>query len=81
MSAKYRIIDFRFDTAAFADVLKRLPDADLQLFATIIDVHVNTLRNWRNGQFKEQFAYPSMTNFLNACNHFDLDPRGFFVLA
>ena len=77
---KMIVIDFKFDGEAFSDALKTVKQGDLSDFADIIGVDTTTLANWRGNRWNDEAPYPRMTNFLNACNWMDLDPRQFFVL-
>jgi len=81
MTTQYVLVPFKFDMAGFAAELKEIDHADLKEFAGVIGVDHSTLENWRNGSYlKRESAYPSMGNFLSACNWLDLDPRAFFIL-
>lgn len=78
---RYKVVNFKFDMAAFSTVLKNVNDGDVVVFARVIGVDESTLRNWRTGyNARTSFPHPSMSNFIAACNALDLDPRDFFIL-
>ena len=78
---KFRVVKFRFAVEKWAMALETIAQEDMPEFARIIGVDESTLRNWRSGDYtRRAFAYPQMTNFINACNWLDLDPREFFEL-
>lgn len=77
---RYSTVNWKFDLEAFMNALQIISEADLSEHRPI-GIHVTTLRNWRNGDYKtRKFPYPSMGHFIAACNWLDLDPRTFFVL-
>ena len=80
MTTKYRVFNFVFDLPSFGEALKMVEPGEIRLVADMLDIDQSTLRNWRNGAYKQPFAHPNMHNFLNVCNLLDLDPRAFFVL-
>jgi len=78
---KYRVLKFRFALEKWAIALQAIANEEIPEIALIIGVDDSTLRNWRTGDYtKRKFGYPAMTNFINACNWLDLDPREFFEL-
>jgi len=81
MTSQYKVVKFKFDLEHFAHILTaHVSQQDVVVFAAVIGVDESTLRNWRNKIYKEPFAFPSMRNFIAACNALDLDPREFFIL-
>lgn len=81
MGIHYELFNWQFDMEAFSEALQKIADMDKHDFAAVIGIDVSTLENWRSGDYiKRKKPYPSMTNFINACNWLDLDPREFFKL-
>lgn len=81
MTTTYVLVPFKFDMAGFAAELKEIHQDDLKDFAEVIGIDHSTLENWRSGSYvKRGTPFPSMGNFIAACNWLDLDPRAFFIL-
>jgi len=80
MTIEYKIMPFRFNGELWAQTLKTIRNPDLDEFAEIIGIDESTLRNWRNQAHRGDFAHPSMSNFLKACNWLDVDPREYLTL-
>ena len=80
MPIKYRIVPFQFDTILFSHILREIPREDVAEFAQVIGVSYSLMRAWQNGRYDDEFPYPSMSNFIAACNWLDLDPTIFFSM-
>lgn len=81
MTKVYRIYPMVFDVQRWKDVMRSIGPNDTAVFAEVIGVTRSTLSAWRNLNPDTQFAYPSMTAFIAACNALDLNPQDFFVLG
>lgn len=81
MTTKHKVVPMEFDSAAWAIIVQRACDMiDIQVLADMLGVSVGCVKHWRNNKYPDGFEYPSMTNFIRACNLLDADPRDFFVL-
>jgi len=82
MTTEYRVVDFKFDADKWAAhvtaMIERVGEKEL---AALLGMSVSGLWHWANNRYPMGFAYPSMTNFLLACNLMDADPRQFFILS
>jgi hypothetical protein len=82
MTTEYRVIDFQFDAEKWAvhitAMIKQVGEKEL---AAMLGMTISGLRHWANNRYPMGFSYPSMTNFLLACNLMDADPRQFFILG
>jgi len=82
MTTEYRVVDFQFDASKWAihitAVSEQVGEKEL---AAMLGITVSGLRHWANNSYPMGFHYPSMTNFLLACNLMDADPRQFFILG
>jgi len=81
MAIVYEIRDFQFDAEKWAlvvtDCIQKIGEKE---FAALMGMSVSGVWHWANNRYPMGFAYPSMTNFILACNLMDVDPRQFFVL-
>lgn len=79
---KYKLVKWVFNAGAWANAAREAQDTvGVDLVADVMQVHRTTVISW--GKMKsgyEDFPYPNMTNFIAFCNHFDKDPREFFML-
>jgi len=80
MTTQSSIVPVVFDRSAWTKAMNTINDEDLEFFAGIFEVSVDTLKNWRRGNYNAQFLYPRMSNFIDICNHMDLNPQTFFIL-
>lgn len=81
MTTEYRVISFKFDAEKWAQTVTRaVQEVGLEHMAALCGMSTNGIKHWANNQYPMGFAYPSMTNFLLACNLMDADPRQFFIL-
>lgn len=80
MTTKFKLVNWKFDSAKLAEVLQTLSRDDLDTVAEIVGVSASGIWHWRNNSYMPPFEYPNMTNFLTLVNWLDLDPREFFIL-
>lgn len=82
MTTKHKVIPMEFDSAAWAKLVQRACDEiGTDTVADMLGVTTSCIKHWRKNEFPAGFEYPSMTNFIRACNLLDADPRAFFVLG
>lgn len=82
MATYYRVVHWEFNTALFARHLAAWMDTvGEQDVADVIGVNLSTLRNWRNEKYTGEFRFPSMSNFLKACDELSLEPYLFFTTS
>lgn len=80
MTIKWAVVDFEFDVQEWARVMSTIRRADRKDFAEIIGCDEATIDRWIGLQHAAEFPFPRMSNFINACNWLDMDPRSFFRL-
>lgn len=80
MPKKINRYDFVFDGQAFKDMIAEHYEVWHEI-SELTEISEKTLKSWiAPTGFKQQFPYPSMTNFLKICNICDANPQDFFVL-
>lgn len=80
MVTKYKIVNWRFNTEAWANAMSVALDTFGEDFPVMLGVTMSCVRQWSKGVYKEGFEHPSMSNVIKTCNLLDLDPRKFFEL-
>jgi len=80
MGIQYAVMDWKFNSDAFAEHLALMTPDDMQAAADLLGVSFQTIRRWQKGQYDTEFNHPRMSNFLNLYNLLDLDPRDYFTL-
>lgn len=80
MTKKFKLVNWRFDSAKLAEMLAGLTRDELDTVRDVIGVSDGAIWHWRNNSYMPPFEYPNMTNFLTLVNWLDLDPREFFIL-
>lgn len=79
---KYRLVNWQFNTGAWANAVRDAIDINgADIVSGVMGASPKTVALWNKMKSGyEDFPYPNMTNFINFCNNFDIDPREFFIL-
>ena len=81
MGAQYVLADMKFDAEKWAELVSRAVEKiGLAEFAALMGMSQQGVRHWARNRYAMGFSYPSMTNFILACNLLDADPRQFFIM-
>jgi len=81
MTTEYRVVDFYFDAEKWGQQITMMCEkVGEKELAALMGMSRTGIWHWAHNSYPSGFAYPSMTNFLLACNLMDADPRTFFII-
>lgn len=83
MNIRYSLVNWQFNLGAWSRAMQEAVDQmGIEFVAQTLEVSVKTVANWIRlpESAYGEFPHPSMSNFINAVNTLDLDPRDFFIL-